>query len=116
MMESQAPMPPIEPARPMPVPGDRRGLAIASLVLGIISLCGAIFWFCGGPLAIVAVVLGVLSRNSSARSMATAGIILGAIGIVLAIVFVILTLTSGPIIQQFQHQLQQMQSTLQANP
>ncbi len=113
MMESQAPIPPVEPAPPMPVPADRRGLAIASLVLGIISLCGAIFWFCGGPLAIVAVVLGVLSRNSTARGMATAGIILGAIGILLAIVFVILTITSGPILQQIQQQLQNMQSTLQ---
>jgi hypothetical protein len=116
MIESQSPLPPVEPAQPMPAPGDRRGLAIAALVLGIISLCGSIFWFCSGPLAMVGIVLGVLSRNSSARSMANAGIILGVIGIVLAIVFLILTLTSGPLIQQFQHQLQQMQSTLQATP
>jgi hypothetical protein len=68
------------------MPGDRRGMAIASLVLGILSLCGSIFWFCSGPLAIVGIILGVLSLKSSARSMALAGIILSAIGIILSIV------------------------------
>lgn len=111
-MESQ-PVQSMPPAQPMPMPGDRRGLSIASLVFGILSLCGSIFWFCSGPLAIVGVVLGVLSLRSSGRNMALAGIILSVIGIILAIVFIIITVTSGPILQQIQQQIQQMQSTLQ---
>jgi hypothetical protein len=97
----------------MPVPGDRRGMAIASLVLGILSLCGSIFWFCSGPLAIVGIILGVLSLKSSARTMAMAGIIIAAVGIILSIVWIIIGFTSGPILQQLQSQLQNMQSTLQ---
>lgn len=111
-VEPVPPVQPIPPAQPMPIPGDRRGMAIASLVLGILSLCGSIFWFCAGPLAIVGIILGVLSLKSTARSMALAGIIISAIGIILSIVWIIVGFTSGPILQQIQSQLQMMQSTL----
>ena len=64
-----APVPPAPPPMaPSPAavpvaPGDRRGLAIASLVLGILGI------------------------NSRGKGMAIAGIILGAVGLLLTIVF-----------------------------
>ena len=96
---------------PIPVPpvaapaGDKKGLAIASLVLGILSLCASVFWFCGGPISIVGIVLGFLGLKSSGKGMAIAGIILSAIGLLLLIVFVILGQVSGPIFQQIQNQI-----------
>ena len=65
---------------------NSRGLAIASLVLGIVSL-----FCCGSVCSIVGIVLGILSRSkkSTDNGMATAGIVLSIIGLVLwAIVIV----------------------------
>jgi RsiW-degrading membrane proteinase PrsW (M82 family) len=70
------------------------GLAIASLVLGIISVLFSCFW----PLAIVcgvlAVVFGFIGINKSkkgeagGKSMALAGVITGGIGILLSVLLV----------------------------
>ncbi|MBW1601430.1 DUF4190 domain-containing protein [Streptomyces sp. JJ66] len=57
-------------------------MAIASLVVGIISLF--VFSIVLGPIAIV---LGVLAHQRVASGMAKAGIILGAIATILAIIF-----------------------------
>lgn len=67
------------------------GLAIAALVLGIISLISFCIWFISVPLGIVAVVLGILGVRKTRDGyrqggMAKAGIILGAIGAVISIV------------------------------
>jgi hypothetical protein len=65
------------------------GLSIASLVLGILTLCsaaGSIIRFasvCSGLFGIIGVVLGVLGLNTKGRSMAIAGIILSAAGLIL---------------------------------
>jgi hypothetical protein len=88
---SPTPAPPA-PVAPMPAPtpaapGDRRGLAIASLVVGILSLCGSASFICGGLFSVVGIVLGALGLNSKGKNMAIAGIILAGIGLVLTIVF-----------------------------
>ena len=62
-------------------------------------------WYYGGPIGIVGIVLGFLGMKSSRKGMAIAGIILSAIGLLLLIVFVIISLVSGPIIQQIQSQI-----------
>jgi Domain of unknown function (DUF4190) len=74
-------------------PAARRNnpLAIASLVCGIVSFVGF-----SVLTAIPGLILGIISlkqvreRNESGRGMAIAGIVLGALNIVLAILFVIL--------------------------
>lgn len=84
------PAPPVYQPAPQPVPspsGDKPGLAVASLVLGIVSLtlgvCLAfIAWF-AGPAAIIT---GAMSLKSSKRGMAIAGIVLGVLGTVGGIV------------------------------
>ena len=76
-------LPPVSSPAPT---GDKKGLAIASLVLGILSLCGSGFLFCGGILSIIGIVLGILGINTKGKAMAIAGIVLSAIGLLLAIV------------------------------
>lgn len=66
-----------------------RGFSIASLVLGIVSLCTC----CGGLIpAILGLVFGIISksRQSENNTRAVVGIILSAIGIVWAVVSIVL--------------------------
>lgn len=79
--------------------GDRRGLAIASLVVGILNLCGWILPICGFPLGIVAVILGVLGIKSSQRTLAIVGIVLGGLTILLAGVNAVMGALLGPQLQ-----------------
>lgn len=74
-------MPPQAPAEE---PG--KGMAIASLVLGILS------FFCFAYISgVLAIIFGCVAKNKGyTGKMATAGIICGAIGIVLMIVFQII--------------------------
>ena len=70
-----------------PAPANNnKGFAIASLVLGILSLCGSGIFICGGLMSVVGIVLGALGINSKGKGMAIAGIILSAVGLVLAII------------------------------
>lgn len=78
-----------------PVPaGNRNGLGTAALVLGVLSLV-TWFLFIGGVFGIVAVVLGVLGRGRARRGeasnggMALAGLITGAVGILLTILVIV---------------------------
>jgi len=75
---------------------DRSGLAIASLILGIVSICLEIPLLCGIPLSGflllctipfsgVAIILGALSMRSSRRGMAIAGLILGILTLLLSL-------------------------------
>lgn len=78
-----------------PVPaGSSNGLGTASLVLGILSL---VTWFLviGGLFGIIAVILGFLGRGKANRreasngGMALAGIITGAVGILLTVLVIV---------------------------
>ena len=70
-----------------PAPTDsKQGFAIASLTLGILSLCGSRFLFFGGILSVVGIVLGFLGINTKGKGMAIAGIVLSVIGLLLAII------------------------------
>ncbi len=78
-----------------PVPaGNRNGLGTAALVLGILSLV-TWFLFIGGLFGIVAVVLGFLGRGRAKRreasngGMALAGIVTGAVGILLTVLVIV---------------------------
>jgi hypothetical protein len=70
------------------------GLAVAAMVLGIISVVLCFLWFIGPVLAILAIIFGALGLSKAkkigrGRGAALAGLILGVIGIVLAIVFIV---------------------------
>jgi hypothetical protein len=77
----------MQPATPAPASsGGSQGLGIASLVLGILSLCASGVIWCGGILGLVGLILGILGINTKGKTMAIAGIILSAVGLVLAII------------------------------
>ncbi len=70
--------------------GGSNGMAIASLVCGILSIVGGCCIACTGYiLAITGIVLGVTGKNKAdekGKKMATAGIICGIVGLVLSII------------------------------
>lgn len=67
------------------------GLAIASLVLGIVNLCGSFFLpICGIPLAFTGLVLGILGLKSSQRVLAIIGIVLCGLSLVIGIGYLVL--------------------------
>jgi hypothetical protein len=56
---------------------DRSGLAIASMVLGIVGVVLFCIWYISLPSAILALIFGSISRQSKNRGMAITGIVLG---------------------------------------
>ncbi len=71
---------------------DRKGFAIAGMVLGIVSIpCGCLAYFAFLP-GLLGVIFGALGIKSSGKGMAIVGIVLGAIGILFGIGMTILGL------------------------
>lgn len=70
------------PQWPDAVPDNgTEGFAVASLVLGILSVLGCCAWFFSLPCSILAVVFAFIARDSRHRGMAVAGGICGALGL-----------------------------------
>lgn len=67
------------------------GMAIAGLVLGILSMVCCCIWYVSAILAILALVFSIITvvKNKPGKGMAIAGIVCGAIGLIMAIVVVI---------------------------
>ena len=91
----QQPIPPMQPPMaPVPPPGPQggKGLAVASMVLGIISLVCFCWWYISVVAAIIGLILGIVSLRGQkpGRGMAIAGIVTSAIGLVLMVIFLIL--------------------------
>jgi hypothetical protein len=76
------------------------GLAIASMVLGIVSLFFCM-WYIAIPCGILAIIFGVIAGNKAktgeggGAGMAKAGFIMGCIGLAIDIIIVILIFTVG---------------------
>jgi hypothetical protein len=69
---------------------------IAALILGIVgilfNLVPVVGFFIGGPLSLVALILGILGRKKAAAEnaptgMATAGMAMGIVGLALGVIF-----------------------------
>jgi hypothetical protein len=71
-------------------------MAIASLIIGILSLPSFCLWCISIPLAILALIFGALGLKGRNRSLAIAGMTCAGLGILLAIAFVILASTINP--------------------
>lgn len=72
---------------------DGKGMAIASMVLGIISIVlSCCFYYIAMPCAIISLILGAVSLKKSPnnKGMATAGIVLSIITLIVAVVTIIL--------------------------
>ena len=74
---------------------DIKGLAIAAMVLGIISI--PLFWefMISIPCAILAIIFGILAIKSSKKGLAIAGIATGATGFILTIIIYAFLFTIG---------------------
>jgi hypothetical protein len=73
-----------------PKSNGREGMAIASLVLGIVALPTCLCYGLAVIPGILAVVFGILSLKSSRKGMAIAGIICGTIGTLLGVLMIAL--------------------------
>ena len=74
---------------------DIKGLAIAAMVLGIISI--PLFWefMISIPCAILAIIFGILAIKSSKKGLAIAGIATGETGFILTIIIYAFLFTIG---------------------
>ena len=102
---------------PAPAPGRTNVLAIVSLVAGLISLPLFCCWPVSIPLGLVAIVLGFVAKGQikrtgeSGNGLAIAGIVTGALAIVL---FVLLVVVFGVVDQNaLQQRFQQQQQGLE---
>lgn len=71
-------------------PKKGKGMAIAAMVVGIVSLCASCFGWIAIIGGVLAIIFGAVAIKSAGRGMAIAGIITGAVAIVLAILFIVL--------------------------
>ncbi|TYQ14914.1 UNVERIFIED_CONTAM: uncharacterized protein DUF4190 [Acetivibrio alkalicellulosi] len=86
-----------------PTPAKTNGLAIASLVLGILGILLLCCFYIGVIPGIIAIVLSFLAKSKIRESdgtetgngLATAGLIMGIATIALAIVFLVISLVLG---------------------
>jgi hypothetical protein len=78
-----------------PNPSQSTGMAVGSLICGIMSIVLSFFvclWFLSVPLGLVAIVLAIIARGKIARGeaggagLAKGGLITGVVGIILSVV------------------------------
>jgi hypothetical protein len=101
-VEPPAPPPPTTQATALPAPATTgNGFAVASLVLGIVGVVLTITFVFGLICDVLAVVFGALGRTKAREgsannaSLATAGMILGLVGLGLLLLLVVLIGSSG---------------------
>jgi hypothetical protein len=70
-------------------------MAIVALVTGILGLCAWLLPICGFPIAIAAIVFGVLGMKSGKRTLAIVGLALGGLCILLSLVNAVLGAVIG---------------------
>jgi hypothetical protein len=78
--------PTLPPAQAPAPSGDKKGLAIAGFVLGILNLCAWFLPICGGPLSVVGIVLSALGIKSSQKTLAIIGLVLSGLGLIATII------------------------------
>ena len=78
-------------------PQAGKGLAIASMICGIASIVLCCFTYFALILSIAAIVLGIVSKKKTTEGsgMALAGIITGAVGLLIALSFIIIGAVAG---------------------
>ncbi|HZL88679.1 MAG TPA: DUF4190 domain-containing protein [Pirellulaceae bacterium] len=86
------------PAAPPPDPARNPWAGITSMVVGIVGLAFSCLPMCSAPLGVVAVVFALvgLMYYKGGRGMATAGLVLGACGIMISVTLVIVALMWPP--------------------
>lgn len=72
--------------------GDgNKGMAIAAMILGIVSIVLCCIWYISIIAGVVAIVLGIMYNKKNGKcGMSTAGIVCGIIGMILAIALIVI--------------------------
>jgi len=89
----EEPAVPTQPPQP-PAAQPGNGLAVASLVLGIVAVALICIWYVSMPSAVLAIILGVVGRSKAVKEgakgkgMATASVVLGIVAIGLAVLVI----------------------------
>jgi hypothetical protein len=114
---TQPPTPGIQ-YQPQPPAGGGNGLAIASLILGILACVTFCFAPLSGLLALLAIVLGVISMSKPVGGgMAKTGLVLGIVSIGMTVGFWMLFRAgmkkAGDVLQQKSQELQQKADEMQ---
>lgn len=81
---------------------EGQGLAISSLVLGILAILACFVWHISIVLGILAIIFGAVSVKKRGRGKAIAGIVTGSIGIVLSLLILWVISTALPSLQKSQ--------------
>ena len=69
---------------------EKKGLSIASMVLGIVSIITYCIFFVSIPCSILAIIFAIIGKNKGGKGMAIAGLVCGIIGLAVQIyVFVV---------------------------
>lgn len=95
---------PTEPAAPAPVQNKPAGMAIASMVLGIVAVALFCIWYISIPCAIVGLILGLIaggkvkSGEGGGAGFAKTGVILSIVALGLVVLLFILALVGISII------------------
>ena len=80
---------------------DKKGMAIAGMVLGIVTIVLCFIFYISIPCGILAIIFGAMSLKSTNRWMALAGVITGIVGIILTIViFAVIAISAISIFNQ----------------
>ena len=82
------------------------GMAIASLVLGILSLVLCCFSLIAIILGVIGLVLGLKAKKDNPSGLATAGVVLSIIGVALAAGLWIFSLVAGESLKEWAENLQ----------
>ncbi|MBM3672693.1 MAG: hypothetical protein FJW86_11015 [Actinobacteria bacterium] len=88
----ESPYPQHPPYPPAYAPPQRTGVALASLICGIVGLVASILWLLSVPLGFIAVVLGWIGCAATAsaterqgRYQAIAGVVLGSMALLIGL-------------------------------
>lgn len=69
---------------------ESKGLSIASMVLGIVSVVLFCIWYISVPCAILAIIFGIVGMKKGGKGMGVAGLVLGIVALaILAIIYLL---------------------------
>lgn len=90
-LEPQAPFT-VDNENNTPKKGNLKGLAVASMIIGIVSIVLSLTIYFSIPLAIISIILGIIAlvKKADGKEKAIAGIICSAVGIILVIIMLVM--------------------------
>ena len=77
------------------VTDTRKGLSIAAMVLGMVSLVFFCIWYISIPCAVLAIIFGIIGKKRANQGMAVAGLVMGIIAAALWVVLFVLVFVFG---------------------